>query len=191
MGDCENENTSPDDKLDVWIYSGPIMAVLQLVLQVVCAVYFTFVYRYRKKSGISDIVYNWPESGTIKDFLDTTFTYSKPKKILTDPKRQRLLPLDFPTVSTILTVDDANSAVSLYVQAFNGEVADKIENSGRIYYAEIKIGDSYIIVKDINASEKFTSPKHLASRTGEVYIEFANCDFLYQKCWKLGFSDSF
>ena len=118
-------------------------------------------------------------------------TLSKPKKILTDPKRQRLLPLDFPTVSTILTVDDANSAVSLYQQAFSGDVADKIENSDRIYYAEIKIGSCYIIVKDIKASEKFTSPKHLASRTGEVYIEHANCDYLYHKCCKLGFSDSF
>ena len=69
---------------------------------------------------------------------------------------------------------------------------DKIEHSDRIYYAEIKIGVSYIIIKDVNASEpkKFTSPKHI-STTGEVYIEFGNCDSLYAKCKKLGFSDKF
>ena len=95
--------------------------------------------------------------------------------------------VEFPTVSPILTVNDAETAIEMYVEAFDGKIGETRIKSGKIYYAEIKVGDSYLIVKDNHYPEKSSSPKDLGSTTGEVYIIEPNIDTLYKKCLKVGF----
>lgn len=105
-----------------------------------------------------------------------------PKLLITDPKRKKLLPKNFPTVSPILTVSNANNALRVYENAFNGFIEESIEKTDHVYYAEIRIGDSYLIIKDVHASEKHTSPTDLGKTTGKVYISVEKCYDVYHEC---------
>jgi len=53
-------------------------------------------------------------------------------------------------VNTFLTVHDGKAAMELYYQTFNGKLEDTIVEEGKIKYAEIKIGDSYLMLTDVD-----------------------------------------
>jgi hypothetical protein len=47
-GECDNEDIDPDEKLDLCGTSGPVIAIVQLVVQVVFSFYYTFIYWKRE-----------------------------------------------------------------------------------------------------------------------------------------------
>jgi hypothetical protein len=47
MGSCDNDDTDADEKYDVCISLGPVLAIIQLIVQMVAAVWYTLVYHKR------------------------------------------------------------------------------------------------------------------------------------------------
>lgn len=61
------------------------------------------------------------------------------------------VPDDRPTVSPYLVVEDASGVLDFVEQAFRGTVIEKhLEPEGRVVHAEIRIGDSVVMVGESN-----------------------------------------
>ena len=44
MGHCENDELDADEKADICVTTGPVLIVVQLLMQIFLAVYFSFIY---------------------------------------------------------------------------------------------------------------------------------------------------
>lgn len=173
VGDCTNDDVDSDERLDVCITIGPLLMIGQVFLMSTMAVYFSYVYSQRGES-----------LGTIgADIVSTEGMATKRETVPTKPISDK-----YPTVNTYLTVHDGKSAMELYQHAFSGKLEDNIVENGKLEYAEIKIGDSYLMLADVDPEWKTTSPKALGDTTGEVLMVVPNCDELYNKCMGLGFT---
>jgi len=47
MDDCENDELAADEKADICVTSGPVISVVQLLIQIFLAVYFSLIYYKR------------------------------------------------------------------------------------------------------------------------------------------------
>ena len=56
MGECENEDMDTTDQLDVCISVGPVLMFIQLLLQIVLAVYFTIIYYKRGDPRVVKVI---------------------------------------------------------------------------------------------------------------------------------------
>lgn len=54
MGECENKDTALDEQLDICIHMGPILAFVQLIIQIIFAIYFSAIYSRRGTSSLSN-----------------------------------------------------------------------------------------------------------------------------------------
>ena len=133
----------------------------QLFLMVNLSIYFSYIYYMR---GESD--------GTGSAKIDTERAQTSRRTLETVPSKE--ISDKYPTVNTYLTVHDGKSAMELYEHAFSGKIEEKIEEEGKIQYAEILIGDSYLMLADVDPEWKTTSPKALGDTTGEVLMVVSN-----------------
>ena len=59
------------------------------------------------------------------------------------------IPAGYHTVTPYMIIKDATAAISFYKKAFGATVQMRVtDNSGKIQHAEIKIGDSPIMIAD-------------------------------------------
>lgn len=80
------------------------------------------------------------------------------------PKIRKLsgVPQGYHTVTPYLIINQAAKAISFYMKAFNAKEIARIEYpKGRIRYAELKIGDSKIMLTEASSIRNMYSPQHL------------------------------
>lgn len=166
---CDNDSVDPDERLDVCISTGPILMLVELLLLVFLAGYFSFIY-YRRGESAGGM--------------------SAPKPSTKGGKVGALksLPVKHPNLSPQLIVKDGKTALKLYADAFNGAIEDNMEENGMLAYGEVKIGDSYLMVADEDKEWKSVCPTKLGNTSGEVLMMVPKCDTVYEKCIKLGFT---
>lgn len=101
-GDCENVDVEPDERLDICIKSGPIIIIVQLILMVVFAIYFTFIYYNRKQKSTS----------IASEDLQLQYLHTRPE---TEPPSQLKDGIEeCLSISPILVVNDIDAAIKLY-----------------------------------------------------------------------------
>ena len=89
------------------------------------------------------------------------------------------IPDGYHTVTPYLTVADAVAQVEFVKRAFNATVKELIESKeGGVSHAEVKIGDSIIMVGQAN------DPKQ--TRPGTLYLYVEDTDALYHQAMRAG-----
>lgn len=84
------------------------------------------------------------------------------------------IPEGYHTITPYLVVEDAEKLIEFIQTVFDGKLIFKMNNDdGKIGHAEIKIGDSHLMLAD--ASEEWKPTKTLL----HLYVE--NADEIYQK----------
>ena len=75
------------------------------------------------------------------------------------------IPEGYNTVSPYLAVDDAEAAIEYYTKAFGAEETLRMNGpDGKIAHAELKIGDSHVMLSDPFPQSTTTPPKELEAR---------------------------
>ena len=90
------------------------------------------------------------------------------------------IPAGYHTVTPYLIVKDAAKALSFYIQAFGAvEIMRMADKSGKVGHAEIRIGDSILMLADEFPDMGFLSPLSLGgTATGlSVYVPDADTRF--------------
>jgi PhnB protein len=100
-------------------------------------------------------------------------------------KAKSPIPPGYHTVTPSLTLDDAVQAIEWYKKALGAEeVSRAIGPDGKIMHAELKIGDSRIMLNDAMMGGK--GPKALGGSPASLWIYVENCDALFNRAIAAG-----
>ena len=95
-------------------------------------------------------------------------------------KAKSPIPEGHHTVTPQLTLDDAAKAIDWYKKALGAEeVGRAVGPDGKIMHAEIKIGDSPLMLNDEVGGGK--SPKTMGASPASLWLYVENCDALFNR----------
>lgn len=98
------------------------------------------------------------------------------------------IPEGYHTVTAYLTVDDAARAIDFYREAFGAVELFRLPMGDRIGHAEVKIGDTPIMLSDEFAEMNIHGPKARGGPTAAFMIYVDDADAAYAKAIKAGAS---
>ncbi len=102
-------------------------------------------------------------------------------------KTVKPIPSGFRSVTSYLIVNDANAAIEFYKKAFGAkEISKNASPSGKIINAQIKIGDSIVMLADEFPGSPMRSPLSLGASTITLHIYSKNVDKLWAQATSAG-----
>jgi len=97
------------------------------------------------------------------------------------------LPTGYHTVTPAIVVRDANAAIEFYQRAFGAnEVSRMAGPDGKIMHAEIRIGDSLIMLGEENEQWGTKSPLLTNGNPGSLHIYVDDADASFDRALKAG-----
>ncbi|MFJ2988840.1 VOC family protein [Collimonas sp. NPDC087041] len=97
------------------------------------------------------------------------------------------IPDGYSSVTPYLAVDDAAKAITFYQKAFNAVELFRMEGPDhRIGHAEIKIGNSHVMLADECPGMEIRSPKTLGGAGISIMIYVDNVDVIYPQAIAAG-----
>jgi PhnB protein len=100
-------------------------------------------------------------------------------------KAAKPVPEGYHTVTPQLTLDNAAQTIDWYKQALGAEEIDRsVGPDGKIMHAEIKIGDSRIMVNDVMMGAR--GPQHFGGSPAALWLYVENSDTLYNRAVSAG-----
>jgi PhnB protein len=100
-------------------------------------------------------------------------------------KAKSAVPEGHHTVTPQLTLDNAAQAIDWYTKALGAqEVSRAVGPDGKIMHAEIRIGDSLIMLNDAMGGGK--GPKALGGSPASLWIYVEDCDALFNRAVAAG-----
>jgi PhnB protein len=119
-------------------------------------------------------------------------TKARPKaraKAAARPKAKKVsaVPAGYHTATPYLTVNDGAGALEFYQRALGArEVMRMAAPGGKIGHAEIRIGDSHIMLSDEFPGTSTKAPTSLGGTTGSVMLYVPNVDAAFKKAVDAG-----
>jgi len=103
------------------------------------------------------------------------------------PTQTKPIPQGYHSVTPYLTLKDAARAIDFYKRAFGAQEVTRMEGpNGKIGHAEIKIGDSMIMLADEMPGAGNRSPQSLGGTTAGVFLYVDNVDAVFNKAVAAG-----
>jgi PhnB protein len=103
------------------------------------------------------------------------------------PSQAKPIPQGFHSVTPYLTLNDAARALDFYKRAFGAQEIMRMEApGGKIGHAEIKIGDSIIMLADEMPGSGCQSPQTLGGTTNGIFLYVDNVDSVYSQAVSAG-----
>jgi len=100
-------------------------------------------------------------------------------------KAKKAVPDGYHTVTPSLTFDNAPQAIEWYKKALGAEELARITGpDGKIMHAEIRIGDSRIMVNDAVMGTK--GPKAIGGSPASLWVYVEDCDTLFNRAIAAG-----
>src|SRR3954466_3124375 len=100
-------------------------------------------------------------------------------------KAKKAVPEGFRTVTPQLTLDNAGQAIDWYKKALGAEETSRaVGPDGKIMHAELRIGDSIIMMNDPMGGGK--GPKALGSSPASLWLYVEDCDALFKRAVAAG-----
>jgi uncharacterized glyoxalase superfamily protein PhnB len=96
-------------------------------------------------------------------------------------------PAGYHSITPALVVRDAPKAIDFYKEAFGAEEIARMPGpDGKIMHAEIKIGDSIIMLGEENPQWGALSPKSTNGSPGSLHIYVDDADAVYARALRAG-----
>jgi PhnB protein len=100
-------------------------------------------------------------------------------------KATRAVPQGFHTVTPQLTLDNAAAAIDWYKNALGAEEVSRATGpDGKVMHADLRIGDSHIMLNDAMMGSK--GPKALGGSPASLWIYVEDCDALFNRAVAAG-----
>jgi PhnB protein len=100
-------------------------------------------------------------------------------------KAKKAVPDGFHTVTPHLTLDNAAQAIDWYKRALGAEEVNRhVGPDGKIMHAELRIGDSRIMLNDAMMGGK--GPKALGGSPASLWVYVEDCDALFNRAVSAG-----
>lgn len=93
----------------------------------------------------------------------------------------------FHTVTPVLTVKDGSRAIDFYKRAFGAEELLRVDGpEGKIVHAELKIGDSIIMLSDEMPQGSCRSPQALGGTAVNIFLYVKDVDQVFNRAVAAG-----
>ena len=100
-------------------------------------------------------------------------------------RAKNAVPEGFHTVTPVLTLDNAAQAIDWYKKAFGAEeVTRAVGPDGKIMHADLRIGDSHVMMNDPMMNSK--SPKEIGGSPASLWIYVQDCDAVFNRAVAAG-----
>lgn len=97
------------------------------------------------------------------------------------------IPKGYHAITPYLIVNGAAKAIEYYRQVFKAELVMQMPlPDGGVAHAEIKIGDSHIMLSDMCPEEHFKSPDELGGTPVSIMLYVEDVDAVFAKALELG-----
>ena len=97
------------------------------------------------------------------------------------------IPEGYHSVTPYLIVDDANAALEFYVKGLGAQELMRMSDpDGRIGHAEMKIGNSFVMLADANPGMGFKSPKAYGGSPISLMLYVENVDNIVKQAIAAG-----
>jgi PhnB protein len=97
------------------------------------------------------------------------------------------IPAKYHSATPYLIVNEAARAIEFYKQAFNAtELLRLADPSGKVAHAEVKIGDSPIMLADEFPSQGFCSPHSLGGTPVSIMLYVEDVDAVFDRALEAG-----
>lgn len=97
------------------------------------------------------------------------------------------IPDGYHSATPYLIVKGAAEAIDFYERAFGAtELLRMADRQGAIAHAEIKIGDSVIMLADENPNVGYVGPRSLGGSTVSILLYVADVDDMFERALKVG-----
>ena len=96
------------------------------------------------------------------------------------------IPDGYHSVTPYLIIDGAADASDYYKKAFGATELFRMDHGGKIGHAEIKIGDSPVMLADEQPSMGYVGPKKLGGTPVSLMIYVENVDTVYKQAIQSG-----
>jgi PhnB protein len=95
-------------------------------------------------------------------------------------------PAGYHSVTPYLTVDDAEGAIDFYARAFGATEVMRLPMGGKIGHAEIKVGDSHVMLSDEWPDMGMLGPKARGGPTASLMIYLDDVDNAFDQAVREG-----
>ena len=103
------------------------------------------------------------------------------------PKPKGAVPTGYHTVTHALVVDDAGKAITFYTEALGARVRNRVPGpGGKVWHAELEIGDSVIMLSDEFPGSELRPPKSLGGTSASVWLYVPDVDAAFQRAVAAG-----
>jgi PhnB protein len=97
------------------------------------------------------------------------------------------IPEGYHSLTPYLVVEDAPAAIEFYKKAFGAEELFRMPGpDGKVAHAEIKIGDSMLMLSEANPQYGSRSPKALGGSPASILVYVENVDAAFDRAVKAG-----
>jgi PhnB protein len=103
------------------------------------------------------------------------------------PNQTKPIPQGYHTATPYLTLSNTAAALDFYKRAFGAQVVTRMDGpNGKVAHAEMKIGDSMIMLGDEMPGMGNRSPQSLGGTTGGVMLYVDNADTVFNQAVAAG-----
>jgi len=103
------------------------------------------------------------------------------------PREVKPVPAGYHTVTPYLTVNDASRAIDFYKRAFGAQETVRMQGPpGKIGHAELKIGDSMIMLADEMPGSGCRAPQSLGGSTVNIFMYVTDVDSTFKQAVNAG-----
>ena len=96
------------------------------------------------------------------------------------------IPEGYHSVTPYLIINGAAEAIDFYKKAFGATELFRMEHQGKVGHAEIKIGDSPIMLADESTEMGYISPQTLGGSPVSIMIYVEDVDVIYKQAISSG-----
>ncbi len=100
--------------------------------------------------------------------------------------RIKAVPHGHHTATPYLVVDDAVEAIDFYKRAFGAKEVMRIESGGKIAHAQIRIGNSHIMISDEHPEAGALSPRSLGGSPARTFLYVRDADLFVGRAVAIG-----
>lgn len=102
-------------------------------------------------------------------------------------KAKQFTPSGFHSVTHAFVVDDAAKAIEFYVRALGAKERNRaLGPGGKVWHAELEIGDSVVMLSDEFPEARMTSPKTLNGTSASAWLYVPDVDGAFERATRAG-----
>jgi PhnB protein len=102
------------------------------------------------------------------------------------PTKTNAAPAGYHTVTPYLILENAAAAIAFYKKVFGAEEIMRLEHDGRIGHAEIRIGDSPVMLADSVSGMGYRGPKSFGGTPVSMMVYVADVDAVFNRAIAAG-----